>query len=153
MNISHVYRVAALAAGSFLCTNAAQAGEKDLMHCFTFTAMKDATDADWQAFYKASEEMPKKIPGVKRVWTGKLARPMTFSQVTKVDDEAKKKIAEGEAAPAEVKRVVRQYAGCIEFKDAAALKAYAEHPYHAEWMKAYEKVRVEGTTTFDLLGQ
>jgi hypothetical protein len=42
---------------------------------------------------------------------------------------------------------------CIEMKDEAALKAYADHPYHKEWMEVYSKVRVEGTTTYDILGQ
>lgn len=32
-----------------------------------------------------------------------------------------------------------------------ALKAYSTHPAHDTWMKAYEKVRVEGTTTFDIM--
>jgi hypothetical protein len=70
-----------------------------------------------------------------------------------VEDESKKKLDAGESAPADVKRVVRQYGGCIEFTDADALKAYASHPYHAEWLKSYEKVRVAGTTTYDILGQ
>ena len=41
----------------------------------------------------------------------------------------------------------------MEFSDEAALKTYAVHPAHDDWIKAYEKVRVAGTTTFDILGQ
>ena len=35
----------------------------------------------------------------------------------------------------------------------AALAAYAKHDAHAAWMKSYEKVRVAGTTTIDILTQ
>ena len=31
--------------------------------------------------------------------------------------------------------------------------AYGDDPYHKTWTDAYSKVRVEGTTTFDILGQ
>jgi hypothetical protein len=41
----------------------------------------------------------------------------------------------------------------MEMRDEATLKRYATDPAHAEWVKAYEKVRVAGTTTFDILGQ
>ena len=48
------------------------AGEKHMMHCFAFTAKADATPADWEAFYKATDAMPGKMPMVKMVWVGKL---------------------------------------------------------------------------------
>ena len=35
----------------------------------------------------------------------------------------------------------------------SVLKAYDDHPYHKIWTAAYEKVRVDGTTTFNILGQ
>ena len=41
----------------------------------------------------------------------------------------------------------------IEYRPTDTLKAYASDPFHKEWMAAYGKVRVEGTTTFDILGQ
>ena len=50
--------------------------------------------------------------------------------------------------------VVRQQGMCIEFQGGPeVLKAYTDHPYHAEWVAAYEKVRVAGTTTYDILGK
>ena len=36
------------------------AADGKLMHCFYFTAVEGATDADWQAFYKATDELPGK---------------------------------------------------------------------------------------------
>ena len=41
----------------------------------------------------------------------------------------------------------------MELADEAALETYAGHPAHGAWVKIYEKVRVAGTTTFDILGQ
>ena len=48
---------------------------------------------------------------------------------------------------------VREYGACMELDDEDALSVYADHPAHTEWVKAYEKVRQRGTTTFDLLGE
>lgn len=103
----------------------ASAGEKKLMHCFFFTPIAEATDADWTAFYKATDEMVAKIDGLNRVWAGKLRSAQAN----------------------------REYGVCMELDDEKALEAYASHEAHDEWMKFYEKVRVAGTTTFDLLGQ
>ena len=80
------------------------AGEKTLLHCFYFTPIAEASQAEWDAFYKATDELPGKLD-------------------------------------------------CMEFADEAALKAYAAHTAHDAWLKAYEKVRVAGTTTFDIVGR
>jgi hypothetical protein len=116
-------------AGGMLLAGTAMAGEKKVMHCFAFTAVKEATQADWDAFYKATDDLPKKIKGVTHVWYGKLSRPIT------VDGE------------------VRQYGVCMEMDSADVRRAYGSDPAHAAWNAAYAKVRVEGTTTFDILGQ
>ena len=42
---------------------------------------------------------------------------------------------------------------CIELKGLTNLKAYEAHPYHKTWVDVYSKVRVAGTTTYDILGQ
>jgi hypothetical protein len=117
-----------------LCTGLLQAGEKKLMHCFTFTPIETATPAEWKAFYEASDEMPKKIPGVSRVWYGKLRSDST--------------VYNSKGGPS-----VRKHGMCIEMKDESTLKTYADHPYHKQWVDVYSKVRVEGTSTFDILGQ
>ncbi len=127
------------------------AGEKKLMHCFMFTVVESATDAEWKAFQKATDELPDKIPGLTRVWHGKLRVPL--AQYT-TDAATRKKLGAGEKdVPGPVNRVNRQYGVCMEMSDEATLKSYAAHPAHADWVKAYEKVRVYGTTTVDILGQ
>jgi hypothetical protein len=105
---------------------AAAVVESKVMHCFAFTAIAEATEADWQAFYTATDELPSKIPGLNKVTHGKLLTPDV--------DEAQ-----------------RDYGVCMEMTDEAARKAYGEHPAHAEWVEVYSKVRVPGTTTFDYL--
>jgi hypothetical protein len=116
-------------AGGMLLASTAFAGEKKLMHCFAFTVVEGATQADWDAFYKATDDLPKKIKGVSHVWYGKLQRPLNA----------------GDA--------MRQYGVCMEMDNAEARRSYGSDPYHKIWTDAYSKVRVEGTTTFDLLGQ
>jgi hypothetical protein len=135
----------------FLSAGALAAGEKGLMHCFAFTPIESATDAEWKAFFAASDQMPKKIDVVKSVWYGRLKDPFA---VYGVDAEARKKFTAGEQkATGEVVRRIRQWGMCMWLKDEASLKTYDEHPYHKEWGAAYEKVRVPGTTTFDIIGQ
>lgn len=110
------------------------AGEEKLMHCFYFTQIAEATDADWEAFSKATDALPGKIPGFNKVWHGKLRRP--YSNFNSSGDKS-----------------IREYGVCMEFDDADALGVYADHPAHAEWVATYEKVRVRGTSTFDILGK
>jgi len=116
-------------AGGILLAGTALAGEKKLMHCFAFTAVESATQADWDAFYKATDELPKKIKGVSHVWYGKLQNPLRAG------------------GPA------RQYGVCMEMDNAETRRNYGNDPYHKIWTDAYSKVRVDGTTTFDILGQ
>jgi hypothetical protein len=127
------------------------AGEKGLMHCFAYTPIPAATEADWQAFYKATDALTGKIPGIQHVWYGKLRNPLA---IFNPDADARKKLGAGEAkATGEVTRVRREHGVCMFMKDADTLANYAKHPYHKDWMAAYEKVRVAGTTTFDILSQ
>ncbi|MBI4876331.1 MAG: Dabb family protein [Acidobacteria bacterium] len=123
------------------------AADKKLVHCFYFTVVDSATPADWDAFAKATEALPGKVPGLLHAWQGKLARPLALFNV---DAEARKKLTAGEkSAPATATRAVRQHGACMVFADEAALKAYAPHPAHKEWEAVYSKVRVAGTTTLD----
>jgi len=127
------------------------AGEKKLMHCFVFTAVESASEADWQAFFKATDELPGKIPGLSRVWYGKLRMPLA---IFGTDAATRKKLAAGEKdVMGPVTRLMRQWGVCMEMNDEATLKAYADHPAHKAWEQVYFKVRQPGTTTFDILGQ
>ena len=121
-----------LLAGVLAFSGLASAGEKALMHCFFFTPIAEASEADWDAFYRATEELPSKIEGLDRVWVGKLRKRPAVSQQVKLG---------------------REYGACMELDDEAVLERYAVHPAHDAWVKIYEKVRVAGTTTFDILGQ
>lgn len=105
------------------------AAEKSVMHCFAFTPVETASQSDWDAFYKATNALPGKIKGLKRAWAGKLARPLN-------------------AQPNP-----RQYGACMEFESEAAYKAYGQDPAHTSWVDVYGKVRVPGTTTFQILSQ
>ncbi len=135
----------------WLWSGLAWAGEKKLMHCFVFTPVETASEADWQAFFKATDELPKKIPGLHRVWYGKLLKPLA---IFTTDAETRKKLASGEKQPTgPVQRLVREWGVCMEMENEAALMVYADHPAHKEWEKVYFKVRQPGTTTFDIVGQ
>lgn len=152
-NAMKLTRLAATAAALLMMTGAAGAADKTLMHCFAWTSIKEATPADWNAFFKASDALPSKIPGVKKVWYGKLANPLGQTLVTKMDPEARKKAMAGEKVDAEVQRTPRDWGMCMEMTNLGALKSYDADPYHKTWTDAYAKVRVEGTTTFDVIGQ
>ncbi len=134
---------------SSVCSLSAADGK--LMHCFYFTTIDGATDTDWQAFAKATEALPGKIPGLLSVWQGELRRPM---RLTGTDRETNKKVRAGEPnVTGPVRMLTRQHGVCMEMADEAALKTYADHPAHAEWLAVYKKVRVAGTTTVDILGK
>lgn len=130
----------------------ASAAEKDMMHCFAFTPIATATGADWEAFWKATDQWPAKYKGVRHVWYGKLRRPLNQFRV---DAESAKKFKTGDKVEgASVERLVRQYGVCMAMDPAdPELKNYLAHPFHKEWTAAYEKVRVAGTTTYDILPQ
>lgn len=141
-----------MCAGLALSLNVAAAGEKHLMHCFLFTPIETASDAEWKAFYAATDALPKHIPAIKMVWAGKLRTPL---QQFTVDAEARKKLAAGEKdVDSKATRLVRQYGVCMAMEGGPeVLKTYTASPYHKQWMSAYEKVRVAGTTTFDIISQ
>jgi len=124
-------RLVTLLAGLLLFSGAVHAGEKGLMHCFAFTPLPGATEADWGAFYKGTDELPGKIEGLQKVWVGKLRRPQKFNP----------------------NAGAREYGVCMVMDGPDALKAYDEHPAHDAWVEVYSKVREPGTTTFDIIGQ
>jgi hypothetical protein len=148
-----ITRLAALAATLMFLAGVAGAADKTLMHCFAWTSIKEATPEQWQAFFKASDALPSKINVVKKVWYGKLAAPLSQTLVTNIDPEARKKATAGEKVNAEIQRTPRDWGMCMEMTNLDALKTYDAHPYHKEWTAAYEKVRVDGTTTFNFVGQ
>src|SRR5262249_55851300 len=141
-------RFTAFAVCIALSASAAFAGEKGLMHCFAFTPIKEATQAEWDAFYKATDALPKKVKGLKRVWYGKLMRPLALPALAIEDAAARKALMEAGKGTAAVTINRRENGVCMEFADEAAFKAYNPDPAHKEWESIYSKVRVAGTTTY-----
>ena len=127
------------------------AGEKGMMHCFAFTVIDTASAEEWKAFEEATDAWPSKFKGIQKVWHGKLRSPL--AQFT-VDAEARKKLAAGgKDVDAKANRLMRQHGVCMLMEGEGTLKEYTAQPYHKEWMSKYEKVRVAGTTTYDILGK
>jgi hypothetical protein len=153
MKFPKMAHLAACAAILLSVAPAARAGEKTLMHCFAWTAIKDATPADWQAFYAASDALPAKIKGVTKVWFGKLKAPLHQVMPSQMDPATVQKFIAGETVTVPVKNMPREYGMCIEMTGPDALQAYGDDPYHKIWNDAYAKVHVPGTTTVNILGQ
>ena len=107
------------------------ATQPTLLHAFAFTPVATATPQDFENLKKATADMVGKVPGLRRAWVGKLRTPVDL----------------GPVAPK------REYGIALEFDDAKALDAYADHPAHAAWERVYRRVREPGTTTFDILGE
>lgn len=124
-------RLAALLVGLLAYGGVLSAGEKGLMHCFAFTPLADAKEADWEAFYKATDELPEKVEGLQKVWVGKLRAPAKLTP---------------NAEP-------REYGACMLFDGPDALEAYDDHAAHRAWEEVYFKVREPGSTTFDIIGR
>ena len=103
--------------------------QKTLMHVFAYTPLEGSTPEDYEAFKKATAEMVGPIPGLRQVWVGKLREPLP------------------------VESRVHSYGVAMEFDNTQALAVYATHPAHDQWVKVYEKVRKQGTTTLDILGE
>ena len=110
------------------------------MHCFAFTPIETATQADWEAYRKASDALPGQIPGLKRVWHGKLNRPLSQNLLKFADPEAGKKMRADKKGTTEFYMVERQHGACMEFENLQAFQTYGAHPAHKTWVDAYAKV-------------
>ena len=107
------------------------------MHCFVFTPLDQASDADWEAFYEATGELPRQIEGLHRAWAGKLRQAKTQFVPTENGEFLSRR---------------REYGVCMELEDEAALGYYADHAAHRAWEQVYERVREPATFTFDIVG-
>lgn len=144
-------RLATCLASLAISAATALAGEKTVLHCFAFTPVETATQAEWDAFHKATDALPGKIPGLKRVWYGKLARPLNQNLLQFKDAEAGKKMRADKKGSADFTMVDRKNGACMEFETLAAFQAYGAHEAHKPWEEAYSKVRVAGTTTYQIV--
>ena len=146
-------RLVTCIAGLVLTAAVSLAAEKTMMHCFAFTPIETASEAEWSAFYKATDDLPKKITGLKRVWYGKLARPLAQNQLKFADPETRKKMLADKKGTTEFTVVERKNGVCMEFDSQKAFDAYGTSEPHKAWVAVYEKVRVPGTTTYQILPQ
>src|SRR5262245_30236794 len=88
---------------------------KTVIHVVALKWNADSTPEQRQKAIDGVKTMAEKIPGIQNIWLKTLK-------------------VQGTDVPYDSTFV-------IEFKDEAALKAYATHPAHDEWMKIYEPVR------------
>lgn len=103
--------------------------EKTTIHCVAWTAKKGMTGADWENFKKGFAMLPDKFPGMRRLWAGKLAEPVTFSGLT------------------------RDHAIAFEFDSLAAKRDYSASPNRPAWQELFATVREPGSSSFDLVGE
>ena len=144
-------RLATCLAGLALTAATMLAGEKTVMHCFAFTPVETATPAEWSAFHKATDELPGKIPGLKRVWYGKLNRPLSQNMLQFKDAETSKTMRAEKKGTTDFTILERKNGACFEFDNLAAFQAYGKHEAHKTWVAVYSKVRVDGTTTYQIV--
>jgi lipopolysaccharide export LptBFGC system permease protein LptF len=91
---------------------------KSILHIVTVKWKADATAAQKEAALKGVERMAGEIPGVKNVWVDTIkVQGAGFNNVF-----------------------------VMEFADAAAFKAYADHAAHKEWEAVYLPIREQSTT-------
>lgn len=111
-----------------------RAAEKpnSIIHVVTLYWKDGTTDAQKKAVLDGIEKMGHEIPGITRIWL----KPL------KVQGNYPVKQPSGD-----IKVFPVTDAFVIEFKDAAAFKAYADHPAHKEWEKIYTEVRGRSVTS------
>ena len=105
---------------------------KSIIHVVTLKYKDGTTDTQKKAVLDGIEKMSREIPGITHVWL----------KSTKVQGGYPLKQSDGE-----YKVVPMTDAFVMEFKDEAAFKAYADHPAHKEWEKAYIEVRDRSVTS------
>ena len=111
---------------------AGQAGgttQKTTIHAVAWTPQENATPQAFEDFKKATEHLVEVMPGLQRAWVGKLRRPLVHGDVT------------------------RTYGLVLEFDDVDSKVAYSSHSTRAPWAEVWSKVRVPGSTNFDVIGE
>jgi antibiotic biosynthesis monooxygenase (ABM) superfamily enzyme len=102
--------------------------QKTVVHTAIWTLKEGSSAQEYEAFRKETEKLVAAMPGLKRAWVGKLRQPLAVGEVT------------------------RTHGLLLEFVDVQSREAYSTHPARAAWAEAWSKVRVPGSTAFDLIG-
>ena len=103
--------------------------EKGTVHAVAWTAGESFTPQGFEDFKKATADLIGTMPGLKRAWVGKLRVPLVVGEVT------------------------RNYGLILEFEDLKTREAYSTHPARVPWAKVWEKIRIPGSTNFDVIGE
>jgi hypothetical protein len=128
----------------------AYSAENTLMHCFAFTPNQGAAQSDWDAFAKATNELPGKIDGLQRVWYGKLRAPLPqFNPASAV----RKQALQSGKGTGDFDAFQRTHGVCMEFRNMEAFQKYGakDNTAHNQWTDVYNKVKQGGTTTYQIV--
>ncbi len=107
----------------------AAVSEKTVIHAVAWTPQEDATEGQFQDFQQATVELIDQMPGLRRAWVGKLRKPLVHGDMT------------------------RTYGLVFEFDDLQSREAYSSHPSRAPWAEVWSRLRVPGSTNFDVIGE
>jgi hypothetical protein len=128
----------------------AAAAEKTMMHCFAFTPIETASEADWKAFYAATDALPKNIPVIKMVSAASCGRPWRSSPSTPSPQEAggwgEGRDGEGQPRRSRLRRLLRH----------GRRRPVAEDLRRQPLSQSLDgrlrrRLRVAGTTAYDVL--
>jgi hypothetical protein len=102
--------------------------EKTLIWAAAWTAADTMTPAAFEALKTETASLVGRVPGLKRVWVGKLLEPKTFDGVT------------------------RNYGMVLEFDSVASKNAYTKLPL-SPWRENFNKLRTPRSSNFDVVGE
>ncbi|OFV98716.1 MAG: hypothetical protein A3H94_05425 [Acidobacteria bacterium RIFCSPLOWO2_02_FULL_60_20] len=105
------------------------ATQRTVVHAVAWTAKNDATPEGLEDFRRATETLVDTMPGLRRAWVGKLRQPLVVGDLR------------------------RDYGLILEFENLPTREAYSSHPNRVPWAAVWEKVRIPGSTNFDVLGE
>ena len=103
--------------------------QKTTVHAVAWTLLEGATEQDFENFRVATANLVTVMPGLRRAWVGKLRAPLVVGDTT------------------------RTHGLVLEFDDVQSKEAYSTHPTRAPWAEVWAKVRVPGSTNFDVVGE
>ena len=102
--------------------------EKTVLWAAAWTALDTMTPQDFERLKTETAGLVNTVPGLRRVWVGKLLEPKTFDGVE------------------------RTYGMVLEFDDVKSKKAYEANPL-PPWREHFNSMRAPRSTNFDVVGE